>query len=944
MRLDRLEVGGFGRLRDLDIEFHPRVTVLLGDNESGKSTVHRALRAALYGVDAGGPGRPTERSDWARWTPWSGGAYSLALTYGLAGGRRLRVARRLEQRETTCQVHEIGGGDVTAEVRVGRAVAPGQVHLGIDEAVFCASACLGDDGLRLGSGETPAARAADVQEAIERLADSGDATTANQALAAITEAITRVGSERRATSPLGRATNRLRQLDVQLDDARRRLWSLAAEEERLRALELEVEAAEQRRLGAERSWLLGRLAAIAAQRDDLEAAAAEVTQLAAEVEGTAHLAAFPLEAEERVMLLAAEMQEARRSAAEAEARAAAATVQLADVRRRRAEIGAGLRALAGAAVVDADATAEAAELERRLTETIAGRRRGDELAAAAGRREALRREIAATGIAGTSGASVEAAIELVATARGGRSSRAAMLGATLALIGGAVVVALAAASGNRLAALIAGAVAVAATAVILVVDRLFAGDAEHARRRLARLCPGVAVDAEGLERLAERLPRLRALHGELQREELRLEALAAEVDEAELRLRELADRAIALAGRCGVAPSRSAGTPSAAEATVRSVVEAVTGAAGIARRRDELGGEDVLLAQREDELDQVCTEAEGRRRSAAATAARLRRLLDTGGVDPGLSTTEAVAAFRAGCAGRRRHEVALRRMRELRRRNSLGGDIASLARLSAELEGQLVARHGDPAEVAATEPLDQSRLQELETAAEHARQGAVAASTAASSLRARLGEMRRNVPPAADLEDERIACLAARDRALQQLAALRRAAELIESATAAIHRELAPRLAASVAERLVLLTDGRYRAVNVDTAHFEVSLLGDDRPDLVPLALVSHGTRDQVSLLLRLALAEVLSEAGEPVPVLLDEPLLSADPQRRTTALRFLWNLSATNQVVMSTSDPAVAAELAGIAGADRPTVVALGTAMPAFETTGRSIARVRVL
>ena len=162
------------------------------------------------------------------------------LTYELAGGRRLRVARRLEQREHTCQVHEIGGGDVTAEVRVGRSVAPGQVHLGVDEAVFCASACVGEDGLRLGAGDTPTARAGEVQEAIERLADSGDETTAAQALAAIADAAARVGSERRSASPLGRAVNRLRQLDVQVEDARRRLRSLAAEEERLRSLESEA--------------------------------------------------------------------------------------------------------------------------------------------------------------------------------------------------------------------------------------------------------------------------------------------------------------------------------------------------------------------------------------------------------------------------------------------------------------------------------------------------------------------------------------------------------------------------------------------------------------------------------------------------------------------------------------------------------------------------------
>ncbi|MGH7722041.1 MAG: AAA family ATPase [Candidatus Dormibacteria bacterium] len=944
MKLDRLEITGFGRLSDFEVEFHPRITVLLGENESGKSTVHRALRAALYGLDAGGPGRPTERSDWTRWMPWTGEAYGLALTYELGSGRRLRVARRLEQRDHVCQVHEIGGGDVTAELRVGRAVAPGLVHLGIDETVFCASACVGEDGLRLGAADTPAARAGEVQEAIERLADSGGETTAAEALAAIADAVARVGSERRAGSPLGRAVNRLRQLDVQVAEARRSLGALAAEEERLRELELSAVGAEQRRLDAERRWLLGRLAAISAQRADLEATDAEVAQLAAEIEGTAQLATFPLDAEDHVAALAAEILEAHRCADEARARSQAAAPQLAEVRRRRAEIAAGLRALGRSDVVDDAAIAEAATLERALTETLAGRRRGDELAGAVERRLALRREIAATGMAGTSAAGVEAAIELVRAARGGRSSRLATLGATLALLTGTVAAAVAAASRHGQWALLAGGVALVATMVILLVDRLVAGDADHARRRLGRLCPGVALDGEGLERLAERLPRLRALHAELQREELRVESLAAEVEAAEIRLGELARSAAALGYRCELGAMRSPAGSRSAEATIRAVLEAVTGAAGIGQRRHELSCEDGVLQLREAGLDELAGEASAREAAAQPASARLVRVLEVAGVASSLPPAEAVAAFRAGCAGRRRHDAALRRLSELRRRSSLWADLTSLNRLAGELEARLTARGGDPADIAATDPLDHAQLQDLETEADHARQGAVAASTAASALRARLAAVRGAMPALADLEDERAACLGARDRGLHQLAALNRAAQLIEAATRSIHRDLAPRLAASVAERLALLTEGRYAAVNVDTAHFEVSLLGRDRPDLVSLDLVSHGTRDQVSLLLRLALAEVLSAAGEEVPLLLDEPLLNSDPRRRSTALRFLWNLSATNQVVISTSDPSLVTALQAASDGDAPAVLTMPGAGPTIEATGRVIAMARRL
>jgi len=141
-----------------------------------------------------------------------------------------------------------------------------------------------------------------------------------------------------------------------------------------------------------------------------------------------------------------------------------------------------------------------------------------------------------------------------------------------------------------------------------------------------------------------------------------------------------------------------------------------------------------------------------------------------------------------------------------------------------------------------------------------------------------------------------------------------------------------------VGSRLALLTEARYREVNVDTDHFEVSLLGIDRPDLIPLELVSHGTRDQVSLLLRLALCEVLSEGAESVPLLLDEPLLSADPDRRRGLLEFLARLSKTNQVILTTNDPAAAATLVSLCPSPEAALIDLDASAqePHIEINGR--------
>ncbi|HET9051840.1 MAG TPA: hypothetical protein VFO60_09055, partial [Candidatus Dormibacteraeota bacterium] len=297
----------------------------------------------------------------------------------------------------------------------------------------------------------------------------------------------------------------------------------------------------------------------------------------------------------------------------------------------------------------------------------------------------------------------------------------------------------------------------------------------------------------------------------------------------------------------------------------------------------------------------------------------------------------AIAAFRRGAATRRQLEDARARLAEVRRHvAALGpGDGSALVAEAQRLRAELVRRGGDPEVLAVELPLEPGRLHDLEVAADHARREAHAAGVEAGDVRARIAGMLDGLPSIADLEDERDACVAVRNRAMRQLEALRMAHERIEECARRVHRNIAPRLAASVGSRLAAITEGRYSEVNVDAERFAVSLRTPERPDLVPLDLLSHGTRDQVSLLLRIALAEALGDAGEPVPILLDDPLLSADPARRASAVEFLLNVAAQgHQVVLTTADPAIAEHVAS-AGEPGCGVVSLGARRPSVAFPG---------
>lgn len=52
MRLERMNIQGFGAVRDKSLTIEAPVTVLYGPNEAGKSTVLYFIRAMLYGFPA----------------------------------------------------------------------------------------------------------------------------------------------------------------------------------------------------------------------------------------------------------------------------------------------------------------------------------------------------------------------------------------------------------------------------------------------------------------------------------------------------------------------------------------------------------------------------------------------------------------------------------------------------------------------------------------------------------------------------------------------------------------------------------------------------------------------------------------------------------------------------------------------------------------------------
>jgi DNA repair exonuclease SbcCD ATPase subunit len=143
------------------------------------------------------------------------------------------------------------------------------------------------------------------------------------------------------------------------------------------------------------------------------------------------------------------------------------------------------------------------------------------------------------------------------------------------------------------------------------------------------------------------------------------------------------------------------------------------------------------------------------------------------------------------------------------------------------------------------------------------------------------------LPEVAPLE-ERVADLRERLARLDQFgAAAARAAATLVAAADEIRRDYAPRLQQYLDRDLARVTGGRYSEALV-SHRFEVLLRAPETGSMMQMAELSRGTQQQVYLLLRLGLLEIISAGSEPLPIFLDDALALADDRRRAELLRVL--------------------------------------------------------
>ena len=109
MKIEKIQINGFGKLENKDIELTNGINIIIGKNESGKSTLLKFINSMLYGISKNKRGK--EISDLEKYTPWNTEKYSGKIKYKLDNEKQFEIYRNFKNKEL--KIYNNFGEDIT---------------------------------------------------------------------------------------------------------------------------------------------------------------------------------------------------------------------------------------------------------------------------------------------------------------------------------------------------------------------------------------------------------------------------------------------------------------------------------------------------------------------------------------------------------------------------------------------------------------------------------------------------------------------------------------------------------------------------------------------------------------------------------------------------------------------------------------------------------------
>ncbi len=879
MKITRVEIEGFGCLRDFREAIAPGLHIFHGPNESGKSTLQQSIFALLYGFYESDRARASETAARERSVPWSGPPYGGKLEYELENGVRYRVQRDFSSSDVPTTLWDLGSGrDVTDDFGRGQHgnIPFARRQIGMSRRVFDACAFV-SQGELFEIAKEARASPQEIGDTIISLADTARRDISAQSALAHLGRILReqVGTPRSRAKPLPVTRNRVAEAERELQEIDRVREELADHAANLEGL---IEEARELREAISRTRYLllnAEVADLEERLGRLENLARQDEGLRADIDENSDFAEFPREQRDGVLKTWGSICDLREGLDKDRVEIDRTRARLMNLGKQKEGLTRKEHDLAHLcdypveqqSNIDElasswrDLRAVAVEAEKRLSAAEVAQEVVEEY-------HQLEAEVGSL-----------SADDLERLTRLLRAPPVGAFGQALRAVGRAIVTA-AHWVWKRLIAVGRWALhrVIRRETEVNVEEQEEEPDESRSTAPLESLNPDEATALLDRHRhFLEIAPLVRKYLGE--RKEA--ETARSNVELAAGRLREALE---------GLVDDLS--DLQRAHSVFRERVEGHRGLQNITDQLESLEGE-------QSSLQEAVGRFEADQERLGTLESRLgEQLRQTVGRSGALE--DLVKSFEEGCHRRHLCDEAKRGLRESEERKG----IILQGQSPSELQAAVGKARRDLEGLRASNPsLEGARTSEsresLEEVLSHQQDELHQREVRITELRTTINTQLARLRPRAEVEEElerckQHACLL--ERFGEELTV---AIEAIGQAMTEAHRDFAPSVGRFLSGGLARVTANRYQRVLLDPSTLRLTTEVPETGRLEDVELLSRGTRAAAYLLLRVGLAQHMSSMGEPIPLILDDPLVDLDDVRVENFLDLLLELSQEVQILL---------------------------------------------
>ncbi len=151
MKINKLQINAYGKLKEKEINFGNNINIIYGENETGKSTLLKFITNSFYGISKNKNGR--EISDYEKYMPWTGEDFSGKLEYELDNQEKYEIFRDFRKKNPNIFNEKME--DISKEFNIDKSKGNEFFYeqTKVDEALFLSTILVNQEEVKLGKQE-----------------------------------------------------------------------------------------------------------------------------------------------------------------------------------------------------------------------------------------------------------------------------------------------------------------------------------------------------------------------------------------------------------------------------------------------------------------------------------------------------------------------------------------------------------------------------------------------------------------------------------------------------------------------------------------------------------------------------------------------------------------------------------------------------------------------